>query len=318
MSISSKHDAPVRSGRMFEASGGVRLHLAEAGDPDAPPMLLLHGFPEFWGAWQDLMPRLAAGGRRVVAPDQRGYNLSDKPAGVDAYGVRPLTADVVALVDALNAEAGADRDPSRRCVLVAHDWGGAIGWNVAIRHPDKLSRFVILNAPHPWKFWKGLRDDPAQQAASEYMNWLRRPGCEKPLAADGFKLLERFFLGMEGAPWFTPEVRAAYHAAWGQPGALESMVNWYRASPLHPPLPQDAPSGAAAFELDPAQFVVRVPTLVLWGERDHALLPPLAEGLDRFVPDLRLHRLPDCSHWLAHERPDEIAGHILDFCAVRP
>ena len=330
--LSADHRA-IRTGRFVPASGGVRLHVAEAGDADAPPMLLLHGFPEYWGAWQPVMGQLART-HRVVAPDQRGYNLSDKPPGVQSYAPRALAADVVALLDALQAGPGgdlpagshagrvaqADGVPAsaapRRCVLVAHDWGGAVAWGVAMRHPERLAGLVILNAPHPWKFWQALAGDPVQQHASAYMNWLRRPGSEAVLAQGDFARLERFFVGPGGAAWFTPPVRAAYHAAWSQPGALEASVNWYRASPLHPPQPGEP--GAAGFTLDAAQFVVRVPTLVIWGGRDAALPAALADGLDAFVPDLTLERLPECTHWLVHEQPDWIARRIAAFAAALP
>lgn len=301
-------DDAIRTGRFMPAADGVRLHVAEAGSPHAPPMLLLHGFPEYWGAWQPVMGALART-HRVVAPDQRGYNLSDKPPGIEPYAPRALVADVVALLDALNAGA------PRRCVLVAHDWGGAVAWSVAIRHPERIAGLVILNAPHPWKFWRALAHDPAQQRASAYMNWLRRPGCEAALIEQDFARLERFFVGMGGAAWFAGPVRAAYHAAWSQPGALEASVNWYRASPLHPPQPGEP--GAAGLALDAAQFQVRVPTLVIWGQRDTALPAALADGLDAFVPDLTMERLPECTHWLVHEQPDWIAQRIAAFAAAR-
>lgn len=296
----------IRTGRRLAAPDGVSLHLAEVGAADAPPVLLLHGFPQWWGAWEGLMTALAPD-FRLLAPDQRGYGLSDKPEDVRAYAPRRLVADVLGCIDDLAPDGG-------RLDLVAHDWGGAIAWSVALRHPDRIRRLVILNAPHPWLFWKALRDDPGQQAASAYMNWLRRPGSEDALAADGFAKLESFFLGMEGAAWFTPAERARHHAAWSVPGALRGGCNWYRASPLHPPMEGDP--GPAGFELDPADYVLRVPVRMLWGLKDHALPPSLLDGIERFAPDLELVTLPDCGHWLLHEAPSVVHARVRAFLAA--
>ena len=293
----------IRDGQFAEVQSGVRLHYASCGDPSKPLLLLLHGFPEYWGAWRELMPAFADE-YHVVAPDQRGYNLSDKPAQVRDYRPAVLVADLVGLMRALGHE---------RCVLVGHDWGGAIAWAFASAHPEKVERLVILNAPHAVPFARALAGDAAQQQASRYMNWLRRPGSEELLAENGFARLERLLQNPDGADWFDPAARADYHAAWGQPGALAGNVAWYRASPLFPPT--ETEPGAAALALDPADFVVEVPTLVLWGERDIALLPVLLDGLEGLVPKMRLVRLPDASHWLVHEQPRRVIDEIRNFLA---
>jgi pimeloyl-ACP methyl ester carboxylesterase len=298
--------APVIEGGFAEVQPGVRLHYARCGDASKPLMLMLHGFPEFWGAWRHLMPAFADA-YHVVAPDLRGYNLSDKPAAVADYRPSKLIADVAGLVRALGHE---------RCVLVAHDWGGAIAWSVAIAHPELIERLVILNAPHPVPFAKALASDPAQIRASQYMNWLRRPGSETVLAQDGFARLESFFLNLGGEAWFDAATRHAYHSAWSQPGALAGGVNWYRASPLHPAT--ESEPGASGLSLDAQAFTVRVPTLVIWGERDTALLPVLLDGLDALVPDLRIVRLPEATHWLAHEQPERVVAEIRAFLGLRP
>ena len=294
------HDA-IRTGQYADVAPGIRLHYASCGEPGRPLMLFLHGFPEYWGAWRDVLPRI---GDRwyAVAPDQRGYNLSSCPEDAAAYKAPKLVADLVAFIEALGY---------RRCVLVAHDWGGAIGWALAIARPDLVSRLVILNAPHPVPFARALAGDPEQQAASRYMNWLRKPGSDEALRRDGFELMEKFFLGMGGAPWFAGETRAAYHEAWGRPGALRGGTNWYRASPLYPPEGEDP--GAARLSLREQDFTVRVPTLVIWGEQDQALRPVLLEGLERVVPDLRVVRVPEATHWIAHEQPQRVADEILKF-----
>lgn len=291
----------IRTGRFVDVQPGIRLHCAETGTPGAPLMLFVHGFPEFWYAWKDVLPAFADRWH-AVAPDLRGFNLSSKPDDVKAYRADRLVDDLDGLIRALGHE---------RAVVVAHDWGGAAAWSFAIAKPQRVSKLVILNAPHPVPFARLLAEDPAQQAASAYMNWLRRPGSEEALAKDGFALFDRFFTGVSPAPWFDAATRAAYHEAWSQPGAISGGVSYYRASPLYPPIADDP--GARRLKLDPADFVVRVPTLVIWGERDQALLPALLDGLDALVPDLTVQRLPDCSHWLAHEAPERVAGLIRAF-----
>lgn len=291
----------ITTGQFVRVAPEVRLHYASCGEPGAPLMLFLHGFPEFWYAWRTLLP--VFGDRfHAVAPDLRGYNLSDKPADVRAYRAPALVADVDALVRGLGHE---------QCVLVGHDWGGALAWSYAIAHPQRVAKLVILNAPHPVPFARALATDAAQQAASQYMNWLRRPGSEEVLARDGCARLDAFFLGLGDAPWFHGAVRDAYHAAWARPGAIAGGVNYYRASPLHPPAGDDA--GAARLALVEDEFVVRAKTLVIWGDADTALLPGLLDGLGRLVPDLRLVRLAQATHWLVHEQPQRIIREITAF-----
>jgi pimeloyl-ACP methyl ester carboxylesterase len=293
--------APIVEGQYVEASPGVRLHYASCGDPAKPLMLLLHGFPEFWGAWREIMPALAKR-HHVVAPDLRGYNLSDKPPEVSDYRAPLLVADVVGLVRALGYE---------HCVLVAHDWGGAVAWAVSIAHPELVQRLVIVNAPHPVLFARALANDSAQQAASQYMNWLRKPGSEDRLAENDYVRIEGMLLKSGGEAWLKGATRDAYRSAWRQPGALAASVNWYRASPLRPPSADDPGSGT--LQLDASAFVVQVPTLVLWGERDPALLPVLLEGLDLFVPVLEVVRLADATHWVVHEHPERVVAEIERF-----
>jgi epoxide hydrolase 4 len=292
---------PVATGLFADVRPGIRLHYASAGDPGLPLLLCLHGFPEFWRAWAQVMPRLAER-FHVVAPDLRGFNLSSKPAEVAAYRAQELVGDIDGLVDALGYD---------RFHLAGHDWGGALAWTVAIQRPRRVRRLVILNAPHPVPFARMLAADPAQQAASRYMNWLRRPGSEARLAEDDFARLDGFFAEPGGCGWFDGDTREAYHRAWSQPGALTGGVNYYRASPLHPPT--DAEPGAARLALDPKDFAVEAPTLVIWGERDRALLPGLLEGLEVLAPALRIERLPEASHWLMHEQPERVAELISGF-----
>jgi epoxide hydrolase 4 len=276
--------------------GDVRLHCAVQGEPGRPLMLFLHGFPEFWAAWRAPMAHFAARGWLCVAPDLRGYNLSDKPAAVEAYKARHLIADVLAL--------GAHYSKSP-FVLVAHDWGGAVAWAVAIGHAARLSKLVMINSPHPWVFWRELSTSPAQQKASEYMNVFRLPKAERVLSENGYARLLPSFMHLPEA-W-----RAELVAAWSQPGALTGGLNYYRASPLYPPTAEDP--GANKLQVKPEDCMVRVPTLVLWGERDTALLIGCLDGLERCVPDLKVVRAPDASHWIVHEKPDLVCREIEAF-----
>jgi len=280
--------------------GGVKLHCAVAGKAGDPLMLFLHGFPEFWGAWRNPMAYFAARGWLCVAPDLRGYNLSDKPEGVDAYKAKYLIADVLA-IGAHYSRGG----PTGKFVLVAHDWGGAVAWGVAIAHPDRLARLVMINSPHPYLFWRELSNNPAQQKASEYMNMFRLPKAERVLSENGYARLLSAFAKLSDA-W-----RAELVAAWSQPGALTGGLNYYRASPLYPPTAGDP--GAMKLKLELKDFMVRVPTLVIWGERDTALLPSLLDGLGLCVPHLKIVRAPGATHWIVHERPDLVCAEIEKF-----
>lgn len=278
----------------------VRLHYVDAGD--GPLMLFVHGFPEFWHAWQDQLEEFSRD-HRAVALDLRGHNLSGKPADVKAYRPKHLVADLRRLIDHLGG---------RPAIVVAHDWGGAAAWNLAAEHPEYLEKLVIINSPHPVTFARELRDNAAQQQASQYMLWLRRPGAaDKLLENDCARLAAMLSQSTADPRWLTSELLARYREAWTQPGAMDASLNFYRASPLHPPTPEEP--GPAALQLDPAAFTVRVPTLVIWGERDTALLPGLLDGLDALVPQLIVKRIPDGSHWVIHERPGEVNQLIREF-----
>jgi pimeloyl-ACP methyl ester carboxylesterase len=293
--------ATINENQFATLSNGIRLHYASAGQRDKPLVLFVHGFPEFWYEWQ---AQLEVFGEDyfAVAPDLRGFNLSDMPADRAAYKPRHIVEDLRLLAAHLGHE---------KFVLVAHDWGGAIAWNLAIALPQLLHKLVIINAPHPYLFLKALATDPAQQKASEYMNWLRADGSEVALAKDNFALLENFFkgLGQTNTGWFAGPLRERYHAAWAR--GLVGGVNYYRASPLHPPT-EDQP-GPLKLKVDPADFMVRVPTRVIWGEQDKALPKSLLDGLDAFVDDLQLVRIPEGGHWIVHEQPERITSLIQEF-----
>jgi pimeloyl-ACP methyl ester carboxylesterase len=279
-------------------ANGIRLHVARAGA--GPLILFLHGFPEYWGMWRPLLEHFGARGWCAAAPDLRGYNLSEKPAAVEAYRVKHLMADVLALAAHYTKE---------KFVLVAHDWGGAVAWSVAISHPERLSGLVMLNSPHPYVFWRELCASPAQREASAYMTLFRLAKAERVLSANGYARLLAWFPGLD------PDYRRGLLEAWSQPGALTGGLNYYRASPLYPPTADDP--GPQKLQLRPGDFVVRVPTLVLWGERDPALLTGCLDGLEALVPDLKLVRMPEATHWIARERTERVIAEIEAFTIGR-
>jgi pimeloyl-ACP methyl ester carboxylesterase len=205
----------------------------------------------------------------------------------------------------------------KKFVLVGHDWGGAVAWSFAIAHPEYLEKLVIVNAPHPGVFARELRENPEQQKASAYMLMFRSDKAEETLSANHYGLLTNIVLGPGlKSGIFTDDDKKAYIEAWSQPGALTGGLNYYRAARVGPPAPASAggdDSGSGNFAVDPTKLIVKAPTLVIWGEKDTALLTGNLEGLDQFVPDLTIKRIPDGSHWVIHERPDEVDGYIREF-----
>ncbi len=294
---------PIQSNQYAALPNGIRLHYASAGEKGKPLLLFVHGFPEFWYEWESQLAEFG-GDHFAVAPDLRGFNLSDMPNDLSAYKAKHIVDDLRLLA----AHLGYDK-----FVMIAHDWGGAVAWNFAIALPQLLHKLIIVNAPHPYLFMQALATDPAQRAASEYMNWLRADGSEKALAKDDFALLEGVLNGMgrSPTPWFTPEVRAKYHACWSR--GLAGGVNYYRASPLHPPTGDHA--GPLKLQLNAADFHIKVPTRVIWGENDIALPKTLLNGLDELIDDFRLERIAEGSHWIIHEQPQRINRLIRAFLA---
>lgn len=292
-----------------ELPHGITLSCRAAGPLRAPLVIFLHGFPEAAFAWDEMLRRF--GDRyRCVAPNLRGFEHSSAPAQVDAYRPKPLATDIVALAAHCNRAAGRAPD-APLAALVAHDWGGAIAWNLGARQPALLERLVIVNSPHPTTFLRDLQHSPAQQRASAYMNFLRRDDAAALLAADDYSRLWRFFADAAApagaAPdWLTPAVKDAYRAVWRC--GLQGGLGYYRALPLRPP----ASGNEAVLDLAfaPEAVTVRLPTLVVWGERDTALLPGLLDGLEAFVPELRVVRVADASHWIVHEQPALVAREI--------
>ncbi len=290
--------------RRVALSTGVTLNVALAGPEDAPPVILLHGFPESHRTWRGVAP-LLEDRFRLIMPDQRGFAGSDRPLDVAAYVTDKLIDDIFALAEALGVESFA---------LVGHDWGGAIAWPAALRNDPRLSKLAIVNAPHPLVFQKSLIEDEAQRAASQYINWFRTPGAEQAIEAMGFDaFFEKTFVNHVELASLSDAEKQDYVAEWSQPGGMTSMLNWYRGSRLTVP-PPGATVPLPAFLLR-AFPKIAVPTLVVWGMKDPALLPIQLEGLDELVDDLTIVKLPDAGHFAPWEAPAEVASALRDFLA---
>lgn len=283
---------------------GVTLNVAFAGPEDAPAVILLHGFPESHRTWREVVPRLEDR-LRLIMPDQRGFAGSDRPQDMAEYAADKLIDDIFALAEATGVEDFA---------LVGHDWGGAIAWPAAFRNDPRLTKLAIVNAPHPLIFQKSLIEDEEQRAASQYINWFRMPGADKAIEAMGFDVF--FQKTMENhipSGSMPEEERRQYIADWSQPGGMLPMLNWYRASRLIVP-----PPGATVPLPD---FLLRafpkihVPTLVVWGMKDSALLPLQLDGLDDLVDDLRIVRLPRVGHFAPWEAGEQVGDALRDFLA---
>jgi pimeloyl-ACP methyl ester carboxylesterase len=284
---------------------GITLSCRATGQRGRPVLMFLHGFPEAAFVWDELMEHFARsenGGYRCVAPNLRGFEQSTQPADVKDYRAKHLVQDIAALIQLEGSPL--------ECV-VAHDWGGAVAWNLANQLPHLTRKLAIVNSPHPGTFLRELQSNPKQQAASAYMNFLIRPDAEKLLREDDYRRLWEFFTNWGGAPWLTEQVKNQYRAVWD--ASLTGGLNYYRASPLRPPRADDP--AAAAISLPREMLTVGLPTLVLWGMDDAALPPGLIEGLEEYVPQLTLEKVEGASHWIIHERPEFVAqrlGRFLD------
>ena len=286
---------------------GIQLNCRHSWQPGRPVLLFLHGFPEGAFAWDALLDHFSQpqnGGYFCVAPYLRGFETSSAPADPAAYRAKFLVQDILSLIDIVSPGQAL-------AALVAHDWGGAVAWNLANQHSGRLQRLVIINSPHPGTFLRDLQSHPAQQAASAYMNFLIRPDAAALLAANDYQRLWGFFNTLDNgpAPWLDEPMKARYRALWGH--GLEGGLNYYRASPLRPPRADD--QAASAISLPDAMLRIDVPTMVIWGLQDKALLPCLIDGLDKHITQLVLHTLADASHWVVHEQPAVVKAYISGF-----
>lgn len=274
----------------FRTVNDIELHVVTAGDEDDPLVVLLHGFPEFWYSWHRHVDSLVEAGYRVLVPDQRGYNHSEKPDGIRPYRLPELSRDIVELVDTEG------RDSAH---LVGHDWGATVAWDVALRHPDTVDRLGILNVPHPSAFYRTILSNPRQLLRSWYILFFQLPripewfGTRRDYGAWVSALRDQSKPGT-----FTEEDFSRYRVAWSRKGVCNAMLNWYRAMVRHAE--------------DPPRERVTSPTMVIWGEEDHALVPELAPKSVEYCEDGRLERFPNATHWVHHEYPDRVTDLLLD------
>jgi pimeloyl-ACP methyl ester carboxylesterase len=273
-------------------TNGITLNVAQAGPADGPLLILLHGFPEFWYGWSKHIPALAAAGFRVWAPDQRGYNTSDKPVSVSDYRLDLLAADVVGLIETARA---------KQAIVVGHDWGGAVAWWLASNHPERLEKLVIINVPHPLVLRRLLLTSPRQLLRSWYMFLIQLPGLPEWASRSGN--WDGLASGMRSSSLpgtFTDDDFAKYREAWSQPGAIGSMLNWYRAMFRY---------GAPR----PRHALIPTPTLILWGAKDKFIGREGAERSLLLCNHVRLDMFEHNTHWLPHEEPAEITKRIVEF-----
>ena len=277
---------------------GHPFFLRRWGNPNLPKLLMLHGFPEYGGAWAELAPLLAER-FHCIAPDQRGYGQSWAPEGVSNYATSALVSDMVALIG--------DQGP---VTVLGHDWGASVAYGLAMFQPQLVERLIIVNGVHPVPFQRAMAAGGAQSEASQYINYLREPGSEDRLAAHDFEKMLALFSAKMDLSWMAGDTLEAYKTEWARPGRLRAMIDWYRASPLvvaDPGTPAEMPK----LPLD--RLMVRCPHLLIWASGDTALLPISTQGLEEFAPDLTRVEIPDADHWVAHQKPDEVAAAILDW-----
>jgi pimeloyl-ACP methyl ester carboxylesterase len=276
---------------------GEPFFLRHWGKQDAPKLLMLHGFPEYSGAWAELAPLLAER-FHCIAPDQRGYGQSWRPEDPALYKTALLVSDMVALI----GEAPV--------TLLGHDWGASVAYALSISRPDLVSKLIILNGVHPAPFQRELAKGGAQTDASQYIHFLRRAGSEDILAADDFAKLMGLFSAHMDMAWLSGETLAGYKGAWRDAAGLRGMINWYRASPLKLGGPGEAIEGLT---FDPTRLQIRCPHLLIWGMADTALLPETTEALEDYAPDITRVQIEGADHWLHHQKPREVAAAILDW-----
>jgi pimeloyl-ACP methyl ester carboxylesterase len=272
-------------------TNGIRLHVVQAGPKSGVPVILLHGFPEFWYGWRKQISALAEAGFRVIVPDQRGYNLSDKPKGIENYRLDELVRDILGLIDILEYQ---------KVNLVGHDWGAAVAWMLAYQHPDRLQRLGIINVPHPLVFRRFVTRDLEQMRRSWYAFFFQLPWLpEIGMRAGDWRAAVRALRGSGKIHTFSNEDIAKYKLAWSQPGAITAMINWYRAVRYQTKLPKE--------------MQIKVPTLVMWGAKDAALTHRMARPSLDHCDDGKLIFFPDATHWVQHEAAEEVNHYLTDF-----
>jgi pimeloyl-ACP methyl ester carboxylesterase len=275
-------------------TNGINLHVMEAGPEKGPMIMFLHGFPEFWYAWRKQIEYFAQKGYLVVVPDQRGYNLSDKPQGIPSYKIDELTKDIIGIIDAYGRD---------RIFLVGHDWGAAVSWWTALKYPQRLQRLVIMNVPHPKVMTKNLFTNPKQMEKSWYIFYFQLPGAvEKFASANNYEWPVKLLAKTSWPGAFTPDELEKYREAFMQPGAFPAMVNWYRAFIQTPSDP-------------PTNYTITPPLLFLWGMKDIALISEMADDSMSYCPQGKLVKFPEATHWIQHEEAEKVNKMIEEFFA---
>ncbi|WP_298834483.1 alpha/beta fold hydrolase [uncultured Planococcus sp.] len=274
----------------FLETNGINLHLAVAGPEDGPLVVLLHGFPEFWFGWKNQIQPLAEKGYRVVAPDQRGYNLSDKPEGIDNYTVDHLRDDVIGIIEHFH---------KKRAIVIGHDWGGAVAWHLAATRPEYVEKLIVLNIPHPKAMPRVLKKNPLQWMKSSYIAFFQLPNLpEKALGMREFKTMQQSIEQTSKPDTFSKHEIEQYKAAWSQSDALTAMLNWYRAI------------RRGSFRQVP-DTKIKVPVRIIWGMGDQFLSPMLAKESMSFCEEVNLAFVGEATHWIQHEQP-EIVNRLID------
>src|SRR5688572_6545121 len=276
---------PIPYESTYIETNGIRLHVVTAGPKDGKPVILLHGFPEFWYGWRHQIPALAAAGLRVIVPDQRGYNLSDIPKGIKPYALSELVRDVTGLLDHFGLE---------KACLAGHDWGAGVAWQVALTFPECIERLAILNVPHPAVMFNFLRKSPEQLLKSWYIAFFQIPGLpERLLAQNNFERMTRALLKSGREATFSPEDIRAYKQAWANPGGLSGMLNWYRAAARYAPaIPDDVR--------------IHLPALILWGKHDVALSHEMAQSSIELCDNGKLILFEHATHWVQHDEAESV------------
>ncbi len=275
----------------FIDTNGIRLHVVQAGPRSGVPVILLHGFPEHWRCWIHQIPALAGAGFRVIVPDQRGYNLSEKPKGIRSYRVEELVKDTLGLIDSLEYE---------KVNLVGHDWGAIVAWMLAYQQPERLQRLGILNVPHPLVMRRFATRDLEQMRRSWYVAFFQLPWLPEGLMRAGnWRGAVRGLRGSGKIDTFTHDEIEKYKEAWSQPGAMTAMINWYRAVRY-----QTKP---------PGEMQIKIPTLMMWGMKDVALSHRMARPSIDHCKDGKLILFPEATHWVQHDAAEEVNHYLIDF-----
>ncbi|MEM9279057.1 MAG: alpha/beta hydrolase [Pseudomonadota bacterium] len=287
----------------------MRLHVVHNGpafegsplEDGRHPILMLHGFPEFWIAWENVMKELRDE-YFIIVPDQRGYNKSDAPQGVENYKAKLLVGDMIALTSSLLGE--------RSFSLAGHDWGASIAYALAINFPEKVDHLIIANGVHPACFQQALIDHPEQAKASAYFHILRSENAGKIMAEDGFRRTFSMFEKFSVTPWLTENMKERYRIAWNDEQRLQAMLHWYNSSPIVVPKEGENISQAALYNVPTNTFRISMPHTLIWGKGDQALLPECHHKLSSYCDNLEKIEVEETDHWILHTHGKKIARHI--------